>query len=86
MTVENLKTKLEGLLRCPVDWAGVTGISDAHFEWLLFDWYRCLKDTAVSVDEEEAAISDINWPAVRSMQFVLGYFLAGSDKLGSHNT
>ena len=51
---ENLKKKLEGLLRCPVDWANVTGITEYPSDWLLFDWYRCLMDTAVSADEQVA--------------------------------
>jgi hypothetical protein len=56
MVGKNIYLLIEQLLRCPVDWPSVTGRS--RNDWLLFDWYSCLMQVAVSVDET-AAISQI---------------------------
>lgn len=58
MRTRDLQTKIENAVRCPVDWPEITGLPDYSHEWLLFDWYKCLMETSISVDEQ-AAITDM---------------------------
>jgi hypothetical protein len=50
--------RIKSLLACPIDWAAVSGVPDLQPRWLLLDWYACLMEVAVSLDEE-AVINDM---------------------------
>lgn len=50
-TEDLLRRRVHELLQCPINWTEITGVPDFPNNWLLFDWYRCLYESAVSSDE-----------------------------------
>jgi hypothetical protein len=44
--------KLQQLVRCPIDWVGVTCQTDAATSILILDWYHCWRVLAATHHED----------------------------------
>jgi hypothetical protein len=55
---QQLKQEAARLLTCPIDWSSIAAEDRDQCRWLYLDWFRCIYEVAVSVDEH-AVVSDM---------------------------
>jgi hypothetical protein len=55
---QQLKREAARLLACPVDWSSIAAGDRDRCRWLYLDWFRCIYEVAVSVDEQ-AVVCDM---------------------------